>query len=120
MDVLEPGQVPADHDQVQVLVVGGGVRGDRRPVGSEDPEPQRLRLRGRQLRRQRLQAVAVLGDLQPAGNLDRAGPRGGGGVLAAVGGALVPGGSGGGAAATWPPRMTLRTPRPARARTGSA
>ncbi|MFC7759655.1 hypothetical protein ACFQY4_17795 [Catellatospora bangladeshensis] len=76
--VLEAGQVPADHDQVQVLVVGRGVGGDRGAVGSEDPEPQRLRLRGRQLRRQRLQAVAVLGDLKPAGHLSRAVLRAGG------------------------------------------
>ena len=36
--VLEAGEVAADGDQVQVLVVGDVERGDRRTVGVEDAE----------------------------------------------------------------------------------
>src|SRR6185503_15708111 len=64
VDVLEPGQVAADHDQVQVLVVGGGVAGDGLVVRSEDLEPELSRHAGAEAGCRRDETVATVDHLQ--------------------------------------------------------
>ena len=58
MDVLEPGEVAAHDDQVQVALVRLVVRRDRLAVGSDDRERQRL-LAGRGPRGVQVEPVAV-------------------------------------------------------------
>jgi hypothetical protein len=73
VQVLVAGQVAAHHDQVQVLVVGRRVRGDRVAVRAGDPEREVGPGPDVQSGGDRREAVAVLGHLEPAGNLHGAG-----------------------------------------------
>jgi hypothetical protein len=93
--VLEAGQVPAYDDQVKILLVGRRVSGHRVAVRAEHPE---VELRGRarcQRRRQRLQPIPVLADLQAGRRLHhptRLGVAAGGGRIGvSVGGGRVVG-----------------------------
>ena len=65
--VLEPGQVPANHDEMQFLVVRDLVGSDRPAVGPENPKVDRDLRPGGQRTFTELQRVAVLGRHQPSG-----------------------------------------------------
>ncbi len=66
MHVLEPGEVAAHDDQVELLLVLHVVRRQRVAVGPGDPEAERDAAPGGQLDLLEVEAVAAVGDHQPA------------------------------------------------------
>ncbi len=71
VEVLKPAQVAGGHDEVEPLLVGDLVGGDRLPVGADHVEEGEVvgLARPFSVGGHRAQAVAVLGDLQPARHL---------------------------------------------------
>ena len=67
--MLETGKIVADHDQMQQLLVAFGVARHRGAAGIENAELKRHVLVGREPILSQVEGEAVLGGLQPSGQL---------------------------------------------------